>query len=98
MAENCCVALRPNVTPTDAVLVPQDVDGCGPRQTATDSNIAEVTVNSVLPGTPAYVAVIVLVPAVSSVARPVAPPMVATAGVPEVQVAEAVTFPVVLSA
>jgi hypothetical protein len=52
----------------------------------------------VLPDTPAYAAVIVLEPAVSNVARPVAPPMVATAGVPEVQVAEAVTFPVVVSA
>jgi len=63
-----------------------------------DSRIAAVTVSTVLPATPPYVAVIVLVPAVSSVAKPVAPPMVAMAGAPEVQVEEAVTFPVVLSA
>ena len=58
--------------------------------TAMETRVGAVTVNVVLPETAPKVAVMVLVPAATVVARPVPAAIVALAGVPEVQVTEAV--------
>jgi hypothetical protein len=60
-----------------------------------ETNVAAVTVNTVLPVTVPLAALIVVVPAVSVVARPLLPAAlltVATAGFEEVQVTCAVRF------
>src|SRR5271169_6599877 len=68
---------------------------------AMDSSSAGETVSSVAPETLAYVAVMVLVPAVSTVAKPCVPVVlliVATVAVDEFQFAVVVTTALVLSA
>lgn len=64
--------------------------------TAIDCSVGAVTVNVVEPDTDPRVAVIVLVPAVTPVLKPV-PEIVATVVVPEFQVTELVRFCVLLS-
>jgi hypothetical protein len=75
--------LRPSVTPVGA--------------TAIDSSTAGETVRSVVPGTDPYVAEMVLVPGVSSVATPVVV-ILATVILVELHAAKDVTFELVLSA
>ena len=64
--------------------------------TVMDCSVAAVTVSNVEPTTAPEVALIVLLPAATAVAKPPAP-MVAVAMVPEAQVTEAVRFCVLLS-
>ena len=77
---NCCV-------------IPLAIDGLA-GVTAIDCSVAAVTVSTVDPTIEPEVALIVLVPAATPVARP---PTVMVAVVPEAQVTEAVTFCVLLS-
>ena len=79
---NCCV-------------IPLAIDGLA-GVTAMDCSVGAVTVSNVEPTIEPEVALIVLVPAATPVARPPTV-MVAVVVVPEAQVAEAVRFCVLLS-
>ena len=87
VAVNCCVM------PSGVIVTP-------PLVTAIDNKVALLTLNVVLPDTPFKVAVIILVPAVIGVTRPLLPTallIVAVAVVPELHVTKLVITCVLLS-